>query len=238
VGETESALRFHALHAGVPLLLAALVLAVFEGSALDLRLQDVFYDAANRTFPLEDDWFLETVIHDAGKLPVILVGVVLFAAFALSFHRAALVPWRRRLFAGALCMALCPLTVAGLKASSAIQCPERLVMYGGRQPYVRLFDPVPAGASRGHCWPGGHASGGFALMGLYFVFRGRKPRLAGVCLAAGIACGFVLGLGRVVQGAHFSSHVFWAGLVCWAVALALDALIVRRQAARERSKTR
>ncbi len=232
MGERESVAHFYAWHAGVPIALAVLLLIAFEPTLLDVRIQNFFFDPATRAFPLEDDWFLETVVHDAGKLPVILTGVALFGLFVASFRRPALVSWRRRLLMGALCVALSPLAVAGLKANSAIHCPKNLEMYGGRQPYVRLFDAVPEGAKRGHCWPGGHSSGGFALMGLYFVFRGRKPRLSRACLAGGIVYGLALGFGRGIQGAHFVSHTLWAGLVCWAVALALYEAIVRRQEAR------
>lgn len=226
--ERESAARFYLLHAGVPVLLAIAGFALFESTRIDVRIENLFFDRAAREFPLRDAWFFDTVVHNAGKAPVILIGVALAAGFALSFRRADLRPWRRALLFGALCIALAPLTVAGIKAGSAIHCPRRLELYGGRQPYIRLLDPVPPGAERGHCWPGGHSSGGFALMALYFVFRRRKPRVALYCLFAGIAYGTALGMGRVVQGAHFVSHIFWAGLVCWAVILALYEILMRR----------
>jgi len=225
----ESLARFYLLHAGVPALIAIVLLALFESTSLDVRIENLFFDPATREFPLHDAWFFDSVIHNAGRWPVILIGVGLAAGFALSFRRADLRPWRRALLFGALCVALSPLTVAGLKAGSAIHCPRRLEMYGGQQPYIRLLDPVPEGARRGHCWPGGHSSGGFGLMTLYFVFRRRKPRVARVCLAAGLAYGLLLGMGRVVQGAHFVSHIFWAALVCWAVILALYELLLRRE---------
>lgn len=227
--ERESAARFYLLHAGVPALLAIAGYGLFEWTSIDVRIQDLFFDSTTREFPLRDAWFFDAVVHNAGKAPVILIGVALAAGFALSFRRADLRPWRRALLFGALCIAIAPLTVAGIKAGSAIHCPRRLELYGGRQPYIRLFDPVPESAERGHCWPGGHSSGGFALMALYFVFRRRKPRVAVACLLAGIAYGVGLGMGRVVQGAHFVSHIFWAGLVCWAVILALYEILMRRQ---------
>jgi len=253
----DSLPRFYALHAGVPLLLALLLLVVFESTLLDVRLENAFFDPVAKEFPLRDDWFFETVVHDVGRAPVILVGVGLFAGFLLSFRPAALPtgpgarsaarhpdfarprlaarasrllePWRRRLLYGALCVALAPLAVAGIKANSAIHCPRTLELYGGRQPYIRLLDAVPDGAERGHCWPGGHSSGGFALMSLYFVFRGRKPRVAQIWLVGGFAYGLALGMGRVVQGAHFVSHMLWAALVCWTVALLLYELLLRRE---------
>jgi membrane-associated PAP2 superfamily phosphatase len=49
---------------------------------------------------------------------------------------------------------------------------------------------------------------------------------AAAALVIGFACGFALGFGRIMQGAHFLSHNLWAAWVCWMVALALWALIL------------
>jgi membrane-associated PAP2 superfamily phosphatase len=227
----ESSLRFYALHAALPALLALVVLGVFESTNLDLRIEDRFYDPVAGEFPHRIRWLFETVIHDFGRLTVIALGCALFGAFLLSYRRATLRRWRRALLYGVLCMALCPVAVAQMKQNSVIQCPRKLEIYGGDAPYVRLFDAVPPGAEPGHCWPGGHASGGFAMMSLYFVFRRARPRLAKLMLAGGFVYGFVLGFGRVVMGSHFVSHNLWSAAVCWTISLALYGLMRRRPAA-------
>ena len=56
----------------------------------------------------------------------------------------------------------------------------------------------------------------------YFVGLVRRNRwLSRAGLALGIAAGLVLGLGRMLQGAHFLTHVLWSGIVCWLVILGL-----------------
>lgn len=226
----ESSARFYALHAALPALVAVVVLGIFESTDLDRRIEDLFYDPVAGEFPHRIRWLFETVIHDFGRLSVIALGCALFAAFLLSYRRATLRPWRRALLYAVLCLALCPVAVAQIKQHSVIHCPRKLEIYGGTAPYVRLFDPVPPGVEPGHCWPGGHASGGFAMMSLYFVFRRTKPRLALILLAGGFAYGFVLGFGRVVMGSHFVSHNLWAAAVCWTISLALYGLMRRRRA--------
>lgn len=226
--DRESTLRFYALHAGVPALLAAVVLGVFETTSLDRRIQDLFYDPLERRFPLRIHTLFETVFHDFGRFSVILLGVSLVALVLWSFRRPALRRWRRGFLYAALCLAAGPVAVAQLKHNSAIHCPNDLEQYGGDQPYVRTFDPIPPGLEPGHCWPGGHSSGGFAMMSLYFVFRRSRPRLARAWLAGGFLYGFGLGFSRVVQGSHFVSHNLWAAVVCWAIALGLYELILRR----------
>ena len=220
--------RFYALHAGIPAAIAVAVLGIFESTDLDRRIQDLFYDPAAGRFPHRIHWLFETVLHDFGRLSVIALGIGLFAAFLLSWRRATLVPWRRALLYGVLCLAICPVTIAQIKHNTVIHCPRDLEIYGRSAPYVRLFDAAPTGTEPGHCWPGGHSSGGFAMMSLYFVFRRRKPRVARLWLAGGFAYGFGLGFGRVVQGSHFVSHNLWAALFCWSIALGLYELMLRR----------
>jgi membrane-associated PAP2 superfamily phosphatase len=224
----ESVGRFYALHAGLPALGALLVLGAFEATNLDVRIENLFYDPVAQRFPYRVHYLFETVIHDFGRLSIVVLGGVLVALVALSFRRTSLRRWRRGFLYAALSLALAPISVAQMKAQSVIHCPRDLSLYGDDQPYVRLFDPVPEGVKPGHCWPGGHSSGGFAIMSLYFVFRRERPRLARAWLAGGFLYGFGLGFGRVVQGAHFVSHNLWAAAVCWTVALLLYELVLRR----------
>ena len=220
--------RFYLLHAGIPALVALVVLGLFESTNLDLRIENLFYDPVARRFPMQVHSLFETVFHDFGRATVILLGVVLVGLFAWSWRRPALARWRRGFLYAALCLAAGPVAVAQIKRETVIHCPRTLEMYGGHQPYVRLFDPVPPGVEPGHCWPGAHASGGFAMMALYFVFRRSHPKLALAWLGGGFLYGFALGMSRVVQGAHFVSHNLWAALLCWTIALVLYELMLRR----------
>lgn len=231
--EPESTWRFYALHAGVPALLALVVLGTFESTELDRRIQDLFYDPVKRRFPMRAIALFETVFHDFGRFSVIALGCCMLALFAASWRWHSLRRWRLGFLYAALCLAAGPIAVAQLKHASAIHCPHSLSIYGGDQPYLRLFDDVPPGWRAGHCWPGGHSSGGFAMMSLYFVFRRARPRLARAWLACGFLYGFWLGLSRVMQGSHFISHNLWAALVCWTIALVLYELMLRRYEPRD-----
>lgn len=224
----ESALRFYTIHALAPALVALIVLGIFETTNIDRRIEDLFFDPVGQNFSLRSHYFFDTVIHDFGRVSVILLGVALVAMVIWSFHRPSLRPWRRGFLYAALCLAAGPVAIAQIKHNTVIHCPRDLEIYAGDQPYVRLFDPIPAGIDPGHCWPGGHSSGGFAMMSLYFVFRSRRRGLALAWLWGGFLYGFGLGMGRVIQGAHFVSHTLWAAVVCWAIALALYEVILRR----------
>lgn len=223
-------LRFYAWHAGVPLLFAAALILVFETTTLDRLISDLFYDPAARGFPLRRDGFLEQVVHRGGKYFVVLVALAALGAFALSFVRARARVLRRPALYILLCLALGPGLVAGLKAVTNKHCPYDLAVYGGFAEYTRLFERAPPGDAPGRCFPGGHASGGFALMAFYFVWRRRRPAWAAVGLVGGFGYGFTIGFGRLMQGAHFLSHNLWAALVCWLVALVLWRLMLYDEA--------
>ena len=76
-------------------------------------------------------------------------------------------------------------------------------------------------ATHGHCFPGGHASTGFALITGFFVFRLVQPKRAWFYLIAGLLLGFMMGWGQMMRGAHFLSHNLWTGwiILCFNTAL-------------------
>lgn len=227
--ERRAAVTFYLWHAVLPALLAIVVFCLFEYSDIDRHVSDRFYDAAAHRFPWRNDWFLEAVMHQWAKYPLVLLAFGGLAGYLLSFALPTLCALRRRLLFVFLVMALGPASVSALKDISNKHCPYDLDVYGGFAPYTRLLDATPPDIEPGRCWPGGHASGGFGLIALYFASRRRWPRRARALLALALAYGFVLGLGRILQGAHFLSHNLWAALVVWFVALGLYRLLLFKE---------
>jgi membrane-associated PAP2 superfamily phosphatase len=168
-------------------------------------------------------------MHRWSKYAVVALGVGVFAAFLSSLSSGVLARVRRVLLFVVLAMGLSSASISWLKNVSHKQCPYDLKMYGGYAPYTGLFDKTPEGIKPGKCWPGGHSSTGFCLMVFYFVgLHLRNKRFAAWGLYGGFSMGFVLGLGRVMQGAHFLSHHLWTALICWVLMLALYELLLRR----------
>lgn len=218
------------MHLVIPLVAASLVLWVIYLLGIDERITRLFFDPVTQQFPLRNHWFLEVVMHRWAKYAVVILGVAVLAAYLLSFRMASLAPLRRVLLFLVLAMGLSSGTVSYLKSVSNKQCPYDLKMYGGYAPYIALFEKTPEGVKPGKCWPGGHSSTGFCLMAFYFAGQHlRRRRLAYWGLFGGFGLGFVLGFGRVMQGAHFLSHHLWTALICWLVMLALYQLLLRRQ---------
>lgn len=200
----------------------AVALAVFELTHVDLWLQDHFYSPeANRWVVDQKNPVGRAFFYTGPKVLIILTGVsVLVLAVGPARWRTRWSLDRRGLWLGFLVMALVPI-LAGLgKKYTNIFCPSEIRRYGGDVPYVRLCEPYPEDdrpARRGGCFPAGHASGGFALLGLLAVRPTRRWRRGAIML--GLAFGWVMGGYQMLKGAHYLSHTVTTMLVAWIVVL-------------------
>lgn len=189
----------------------ALVLA-WDASALDLPLARWFGNAQG--FGLTHDWWLQQVLHTGARQ----------AAWAWMLALAVMA-WRPRgalrmlpradrlgLVAGIL---LAALVVQLLKRSSLTSCPWDLQAFGGSARHVSHWRWGVADGGGGHCFPAGHASTAFAFLAGFFWLRPWAPRAACLWLIATLLAGLTLGAVQMARGAHFLSHVLWAGWFCW-----------------------
>ncbi len=84
--------------------------------------------------------------------------------------------------------------------------PYEITQFGGAYQYSPPLQPA-AQCDSNCSFVSSHAAAGFALIGMYWITRRRR------WLIAGIALGSAVGLGRMLQGAHFLSDIvfaFWA----------------------------
>lgn len=180
---------------------------------LDWAISNYWYDAASHSFPWQNNYWLDLINHRLLKISVI-TGAVL--ALIWGIYRRNV-----RLIVAMLLIGIGPLVVGVLKATSAHSCPWDLLEYGGKAMSFPLFGATPAFPGPGRCFPGGHASSGFALMALFFLFYPQRPRLAYWCWLGGITLGMLMGFGQIMRGAHFLSHNLWAGWWVWFSQLAV-----------------
>jgi membrane-associated PAP2 superfamily phosphatase len=203
------------------LALAALLIWLFAGSALDFRLSALAYSPEAHDFPLRGAWVTAVLGHSGLKhLGVLLLTSLVVVAIA---SRA----WRREALHAALGALLAAALATHLRSISAHSCPWDLVQFGGSAQWFPIFGALPADPGPGRCLPSGHASSGFALMSLYFALRDGHPRLARAGLGLAVALGLVATAVQVARGAHFASHGLWTAWLVWAVNVALYALIRR-----------
>jgi membrane-associated phospholipid phosphatase len=87
---------------------------------------------------------------------------------------------------------------------------------------------IAAECPRNCAFVSGHAALGFSLVAFAFLVPPGLARRA--ILAAALAIGVVIGLGRIAQGAHFLSDVVYAGLLAYGTTALLYWWIVERDA--------
>jgi membrane-associated PAP2 superfamily phosphatase len=215
----------------------ALTLVLFEATSWDLALQDRLYDAATGRWRVDRDASLPKLIfYDGPKVGIGLLGAYLLVCAMVPARRSARFFLSRRHAAFLLvCVGLVPFAVGALKKTTGVFGPWKIARYGGEHEYRSLFESIPVveGRERGHGFPAGHCSGGFALMGLYFVGKNRASRWLG--FLCGLTAGWVVGVYQILKGVHYLSHTLVTMLLAWLIvqllsrAFRLDGLDPDRQ---------
>ncbi|PPD52404.1 MAG: hypothetical protein CTY10_09460 [Methylotenera sp.] len=198
---------------------------IYPKTGLDQRLIAPYFDVVNQQFSLKNTWLLKTVLHTGLKYGLIFVALSALLVGVIGSLYIPLKPYQQRLFWVFALMLVSTSAVSLLKHHSMHGCPNDLMQYGGHLPSLQLFDAQPVGVAMGKCFPGGHASGGFALMAFYFAFRDVKPKFARSMLMLSLTLGFVMGWSQMMRGEHFLSHNLWSAWVVWATCLACQAFL-------------
>ncbi len=182
--------------------------------AIDFAVSRYFFDPVAGAFPVKDAPLFASVGHTGLKW--LVLSVWLFSAAAAAFMRK----WRSPLVFFCITVALTTLVAALLKMNSAHSCPWDLRGFGGTVDWFPLFGSPAFPSGPGHCWPGGHAAGGFSLVAGYFAFRGNHRVLARSALGAALGLGALMSYVQIARGAHFLSHNLWSFWIGWFCSLA------------------
>jgi len=201
----------------VPLLLMAIGV-IIEYSGLDLKFISPYFDKTTMSWPYNEHWFASAIMHKGANKFVQLFGLILLITFISSFFSSKMQKYRKPSGYMLLAALLGPILVSIGKATTHIYCPWDLLIFGGTEPYIRIFDSVPVGAKIGHAFPAGHSSGGFAFVSLYFLLKEHKPEFRVYGLLVGLGLGFSFGFAQQVRGAHFFSHDLFSVSICWLAA--------------------
>jgi len=213
-----------AIHRAIAVLAVGALLIFLLGwySDFDLRLADAVFDFSSGAFPLRHAWLTDTFNHVILKWLLMLAALgFIGSAFVDAVHPIAALGAldRLRLRIVAMAAVLVPLLISSLKQTSSSHCPWDLARYGGDQPYVRIFEALPAGALPGHCMPAGHASSALWLLALAVYWLPDHLRAARLAAVAAIVFGSVVGVMQQLRGAHFLTHTLWSIWIASAIVL-------------------
>jgi membrane-associated PAP2 superfamily phosphatase len=188
--------------------LIILSLLIFMSDA-DLRVARLVVEPSNQWPGLSRaPW---TFLYSMAPVPGLLLaggaGVVLLAGFFCFSLRK----FRRQSLFIVLLLALGPGLVVNviLKDHFGRPRPSDLIEFGGTQHFVQFWQFGSGG--KNSSFPSGHASIAFFLMALWFIYRWKNRPKALFFLLTGLLFGLLVGIARIMQGAHFLSDVLWAG---------------------------
>lgn len=207
----------------------ALIATVFLFSwfDIDLWLQDHFYNTELKQWILDrNQKTARLIFYDGIKRVYILFALGLAVALVCFRKHARIRAYRQGLVIVLLSSLAVPLAVAGLKSITNTPCPRNIAHYNGDYPYVTLLKSYPATFKKTEnmrCFPAAHASGGFALLSLFFLFKSRKNRT--IALAAAMTLGWSTGIYKMLIGDHFLSHTMVTMMLAWLIILSIAGII-------------
>ena len=206
------------------LILIATVL-FFGLSGTDVWVENHFYN------PLTHQWIVDTnnavlkfIFYDGIKRLLIVIAVFFLVGLIAGWKKGWMRSYRRGFIIVVLSSIAVPLIVGSLKAVTNMPCPKNIESFGGAYPHTCVWEKYntkECHLEKQKCWPAGHASGGFALLSLIFLFHSRKNKMLAGSIAMGI--GWSMGSYKMLIGDHFLSHTTITMILAWLLIL----LIVR-----------
>lgn len=209
---------------------ALIVAVVFFGvSGTDIWVQNHFYNPVSHQWILDrEDSVLNFIFYDGIKRLIIIFNVLVLIALIVGWKKPFLSRYRKGLLIVLLSSIFVPVIVGSLKATTNIPCPKNLEIYGGIYPHTCVWEKYPStfcNQKKIKCWPAGHASGGFALLSLYYLFRKRRAKI--IAVSGVMIVGWSMGTYKMLIGDHFLSHTVITMIMAWLIISIIVALLNR-----------
>ena len=208
-------------HILITAILLISVIAIFQFTDLDIFIQSFFYNFDTKNWLIDkDEPILKFFFYDGIKNLLILFAVNILIFLIFLRKKELIQEYKKGLIIVLLSAIFVPVIIGSLKAISNTPCPCNIVNFNGTYPETKVFDSYPKDfiqTSKAKCWPAGHASGGFALMALFFLFKTPKNQKRALVVALVIA--WSMGLYKMLLGDHFLSHTIITMIMAWLIIL-------------------
>lgn len=201
------------------IVLGVLCLSLFtlawDASGLDLLVMHEFADTSG--FIWRHHPVFQTVLHDWAKNVAwgVYVLTIMLTVWPAGPLKRLTVRQRFEAVTGVL---LALMAISVFKNLSHTSCPWDLHRFGGVAQYVSHWSWADLDGGPGRCFPGGHASGGFAFIALawpWFSLQQPVDWQRGLWVVFfSLAVGSLFGAVQTVRGAHYPSHTLWTLLIC------------------------
>lgn len=212
----ETFVRQHFIFPGVLFVTLAIIFEYFQ---FDIPIAKFWFEleGGETQWSLRRAWLLENIMHIGGRNLVILLAVIVLTFLMLSLWKPRIKPFRKSLALLFISVLSTVLLVRVGKDLSHVSCPWDQSMFGGSHYYLPIFAKLPTDSEFGVCFPGGHSSGGFAWVALYYFAYQNCPKQRWKGLVFGLVLGGIFSLSQQLRGAHFFSHGIWSLGIAWLV---------------------
>jgi len=201
---------------------------IFFGiSTFDIQIQDFFFHPRTHTWYLNGDIEPYHFLFYSGIKKLLIFIAVCFLIALLFFHKKPLIQtYKKGIIIVILSAIFVPIAVGALKKTTNMPCPKHEIRYGGdrlRTAVWQSYPPKYASKKKIACWPAGHASGGFALMSLFFLFKRRRNKY--IALFFALIVGWSMGSYKMIIGDHFFSHTWITMVLAWLIILSSNLMV-------------
>ena len=208
-------------------LLLFFTLILFDLTSIDLFVQDYFFNLETNSWIWDSNEPISKIfLYDGIKKLLIFFAFVILFSLILFRKKEIIKTYKKGLIIVLLSAIIIPVTVGLLKATTNMPCPKNIEYFGGKYPDVKLLDSYPTEfiqKKKIKCWPAGHASGGFALLSLFFLFKKRINQMYALSFA--LTVGWSMGAYKMLIGDHFLSHTIITMLIAWLLVLIIYKII-------------
>ncbi|WP_321315190.1 phosphatase PAP2 family protein [Halarcobacter sp.] len=211
---TQKSINFQIL---LSFILLVFVLIFFQVTDVDIYIQELFFNFNNMTWIWNrQEPISEFLLYSGLKKSLIVFALFILGILVIFWRKQIIKKYRFGLIVIVLSSIIVPFTIISLKNITNTPCPKNIEYFGGNYPDIKVFDSYPKDFvqyGKIRCWPAGHASGGFALMSLFFLFKKRKNQI--LALGFAISLAWLMGLYKMAIGDHFLSHTIITMLIAW-----------------------
>ena len=180
---------------------------------IDIWITSLFFNPSNNFYLKETPFIL--FLYQSGKVLTIGISIILIILLirACIKNKSVLTFSKKQVIYLLLVLALGPgLIVNGiLKKYWGRARPHEIVEFGGSKVFTPAFI---VSNENGKSFVSGHAAIGFYFVSVAMLLKRHRKKV----FAIAVACGTLLGVGRIAQGDHFLSDVIFSFFFVYCVA--------------------
>lgn len=205
----------------VTLILLVLSVVFLGISNVDSVVQDLFYNMQTQQWILsKSDQPYHFIFYKSIKILLILISILLLVSLLFFRKIKIVIQYKKGLMIVLFSLIFVTTISVEIKKHSNMPCPKHQIHYGGKYPDTVVWESYPKpydSFQKTKCWPAGHASAGFALLSLFFLFKRKRNKYIGLII--GLSLGWSMGIYKMLIGDHYFSHTFISMLLAWFIIL-------------------